>query len=111
MKGQFRSEAKQLPSILAKLAGGLVAVGGLGGAVIVLTRRPDPSWGGALVWALVGVIGLAVFLAASRLLAGRMDEDDSAPTAKARAKTSALSWLILLVLAGLFLAIVLIVAV
>jgi len=109
MKGQFRSEAKQLPSILAKLAGGLVAVGGLGGAVIVLTRRPDPSWGGALVWALVGVIGLAVFLAASRLLAGRMDEDDSAPTAKARAKTSALSWLILL--AGLFLAIVLIVAV
>lgn len=111
MKEQLRSEARQLPWMLAKLVGGLMAVIGLGGAVVVLTRRPDPSWDGLLAWVLAGVVGLALFLAASRCLARRKGADGPEPTGKDRAKTSALSWTILFILAALFIAIVLIVAV
>lgn len=111
MKEQLRSEARQLPWMLAKLVGGLMAVIGLGGAVVVLTRRPDPSWGGLLAWVLAGVVGLALFLAASRCLARRKGTDGPELTGKGRAKTSVLSWTILLILAALFIAIVLILAV
>jgi len=110
MKEHLRSEAKQLPWTLAKLVGGLMAVFGFGGAGAVLTRRPDPSWGGVLAWVLTGVIGLALFLASSRSLARRTEAREQEPAGKERAKTSALSWMILLILAALFIAIVLILA-
>ncbi len=110
MKERLRSEVKQLPWTLAKLLGGLISVIGFGGAVVVLTRRPDPSWGGVFAWVLAGVIGLVLFLAASRFLARREEAEGSEPGLKDRAKTSALSWTVLLILAALFLAIVLIVA-
>jgi hypothetical protein len=110
MKEQLRSEARQLPFTLTKLVGGLMAVIGFGGAVVVLTRRPDPSSSGVLAWVLAGVIGLVLFLAASRCLARRKEADGQEPTGKDRVKTSALSWTILLILAALFIAIVLILA-
>jgi cobalamin biosynthesis protein CobD/CbiB len=111
MKEQLRSEARQLPWTLTKLVGGLAAVIGFGGAVVVLTRRPDPSWSGVLAWVIAGVIGLVLFLAASRSLARPKVADGQEPTGKDRAKTSALSWTILFMLAALFIAIVLILAV
>ncbi|MDD3845391.1 MAG: hypothetical protein PHC90_03420 [Syntrophorhabdaceae bacterium] len=111
MKARLKSEAKQLHLIIGKLVGGITAVTGFGGAVAVLTRRPDPSWGAVLPWVSAGIIGLALFLAASRWLAKRAeDEDMPGPGGKDQAKTSALSWIILLVLVALFLAIVVIVA-
>jgi len=110
MKERLRYEARQVPWILLKLAGGLMAVIGFGGAVVVLTRRPDASGGGVPAWVLAGVIGLIFFLAASRCLARRREVDSPEPTGKERIKTSTLSWTILLILAALFISIVLILA-
>jgi len=112
MKEQIKAEARQLPFTLGKLVGGLMAVIGFGGTVMVLTRRPDPSWSGVLPYAAAGIAGLAVFIVSSRLLAGRANkEGEAGPTAKDKAKTSAVSWIILLILAALFIAIVFIVAI
>ena len=110
MEERLRSEAKRLPWMLVKVVGGVMAVIGFGGAVAVLTRRPDPSWGGVLGWELAGVIGLVLFLAASRSLTARKEADSPEPTGKDRARTSALSWTVLLVLAALFVVIILILA-
>lgn len=110
MKERLRSEAKRLPWTLAKLAGGLISAIGFGGAVVVLTRRPDASWGGVMAWVLAGVLGLVLFLASSRSLARRTEAEELPPTGKERMKASALSWMILLILAALFVVIVLIVA-
>jgi len=111
MKDEVKSEVRQLPFMLGKVAGGLMAVIGFGGTVIVLTRQQHPSSSGLMVYALAGVIGLALFILSSRLMARLSGKADGTEvTTKKKAKTSALSWTILVVIAALFIAIVLIVA-
>jgi len=111
MKDEVKSEVRQLPFMLGKVAGGLMAVIGFGGTVTVLTRQQHPSSSGLMVYVLTGIIGLALFVLSSRLMARHSGKaDGTEATKKKRAKTSALSWTILLVIAVLFIAIVLIVA-
>ncbi|HBL24535.1 MAG TPA: hypothetical protein DDZ40_10530 [Deltaproteobacteria bacterium] len=111
MKDEVKSEVRQLPFMLGKVAGGLMAVIGFGGTVIVLSRQQHPSSSGLMVYALAGVIGLALFILSSRLMARLSGKADGTEvTTKKKAKTSALSWTILVVIAALFIAIVLIVA-
>ncbi len=111
MKDEIKSEVRQLPFMLGKVAGGLMAVIGLGGTVIALTRQQHSSSSGLMVYVLTGVIGLVLFILSSRLMARHLGKADGKEvTTKRKAKTSALSWTILVVIAALFIAIVLIVA-
>jgi hypothetical protein len=97
MGSQFATELRQVPCMLGKLLGSLLAVGGFAGAVLVLTRKSGPSAGDVLWPVLLGISGIAVFVLASRRMARRVA---SAPTEPVRvtdrARTSLLSWALLL---------------
>lgn len=111
MKDEIRSEARLIPYMLGKVAGGLLAVIGFGGTVVVLTRQQHPSSGSLMPYVLAGIVGLVVFLLSSRLMARHSGKAGGPElTAKKRVKASALSWIVFLVIAALFIAIVLIVA-
>jgi len=111
MKDEIKSEVRQLPYMLGKVAGGLMAVIGFGGTVMALTRQQHYSTSGLVIYVLTGIIGLALFILSSRLMARQLGKaDGTEATTKNKAKTSALSWIILLVIGALFIAIVLIVA-
>lgn len=110
MKDEMKSEVRQLPFMLGKVAGGLMAVIGFGGTVIALTRQQHSS-SGLMVYVLTGIVGLALFILSSRLMAAHSGKAGGTEvTTKTKARTSALSWIILLAIAVLFIAVVLIVA-
>lgn len=110
MKDEIKSEVRRVPFMLGKVAGGLMAVIGFGGTVMALTRQQHYSTSGLMVYVLTGIVGLALFILSSRLMAGHSGKANGteARTTK-KVKTSALSWVIFLVIAALFIAIVLIV--
>ncbi len=99
---QFRSEMKQLPCMLGKLLGGIMAVIGFAAAVVIVTRKGVHSLADVLPYALPGVLGIIIFVLSSRLLARRLSEipaDILQPDDRTR--TSILSWAILLLLAAI----------
>lgn len=101
---QFKSEIKQLPFILGKLIGGIMAVIGFPGIVIIITRKPDPSWAGILPFLLAGISGIGIFVLSSQMLGRRMRENaEATPAPKDQKRTSMISWSILLALAAIFL--------
>lgn len=104
MVKQAKSELKQLPAMLGKLLGGIVAVAGFTLAVLSVTRKPGGE-GTVLPYLGVGCAGIIIFVLSSRLLAKRCAETPAdSPDSKDRTVNSMLAWGILLVLAALFLA-------
>jgi hypothetical protein len=104
---QTKSELKQLPLTLSKLLGGIMAVVGLSAAVFLATRTPHPASGGLVLFALLGICGIAVFILSSRALAKRKTDDMSlSPDAKDSVRVSVLSWILLLAFVALFLVVV-----
>ncbi len=102
-KDQARTELKVLPYMLGKLIGGLLAVVGFPGAIFVLNRQPGAGLAEVWGYLLAGVIGVVVFVASSRGMARKVNETRGATTTRQeKAKTSLVSWLILLGLAGGF---------
>jgi hypothetical protein len=107
---QTKSEFKQLPLLLAKFLGGVLTVAGLSAAVFLATRSPGPAGGSEVSFVLLGVSGLVVFILSSRALATRKaDAAFQGLDARDRVRLSVLSWMLLLVFAALFLAVVLLV--
>lgn len=103
---QAKSELKQLPLILGKLFGGGAAVIGFGAAVVIITRKPGPALGDILPSFLVGCAGIVVFILSARVLSRRLSSNpEEVPRPAERTRTSILSWGLLLLLAGLFLAV------
>ncbi len=101
---QVKSELKQLPFMIGKAVGGITAVIGLTMAVVIVTRRTDPSFSDILPSGLPGCLGIGVFVLSSRLLARRLAENPAENGAfDHRVRTSMLSWAILLLLAVVFL--------
>lgn len=104
MVKQAKSELKQLPAMLGKLLGGVMAVVGFASTVWIITRGTDwvlADIGGYLG---VGVVGIIVFVLSSRLLARRCAETPAEVTLpKESSRTSMLAWGILLLLVVLFL--------
>ena len=72
IKRQFTLELKQLPCMLGKLAGGLLAVIGFTKAVITGTRTAGATFADTLPAILAGCAGIIIFLIFSRLLAKRL---------------------------------------
>ena len=104
---QARAELRQLPLMLGKLVGGIVAVIGITASVVIVTRRPGGDVGDLLPALLAGCAGVAVFALSGRALRRRLSDqpaEGSHPAASAR--TSLLSWGLLLLFAGIFLAFV-----
>jgi hypothetical protein len=104
---QLKSEIRQLPWMLGKLLGGVMAVIGFTTAVIVGTRRADPTLADLLPPVVLGAFGILLFVLSSRMLARRIAERIAEkPTPGEQARTSLLAWAILGLLAAVFLAVV-----
>lgn len=100
-----RAELRQLPLMLGKLAGGIAAVVGFTAAVVIVTRRPGGAAGDILPSLLAGSAGVAVFALSGRALRRRLaSQGAGGPLPAASGRTSLLSWGLLLLLAGIFLA-------
>lgn len=102
--GQFKTELKQLPVMLGKLLGSIVAVIGVTTAVVTSTRKVDSTFTDILPSLALGGAGIVMFVLLSRLsdkgLSGHTTEtrmpDDSI-------RTSVLSWGFLLLFVAVFL--------
>ena len=106
------SEIRQLPFTLAKLAGAFMAVIGIPGMIIILTRKSNPAFSDLVPYFLLGVAGIVLFVISSRILSKRTKENrDPASPPKVRKQMSILSWSILLALMAIFLLITYIVTV
>jgi len=103
IKKQIKSEIKQLPMMIVKLIGGIMAVIGFAGAVVIITRRPQPSFTDIFLYALAGLSGIVMFYISSKVLEKQVDKaDDSNPARKDKTRTSMISWTVLLILAAVF---------
>ena len=112
IKKQTISEIKQLPFTLAKLVGAAMAVIGIPGVIIILTRKANPSFSDLLPYFLLGIAGIVIFVISSKVLSKRTKENkDPASLQKGKRKISILSWSILLALMAIFLLITYIVTV
>lgn len=90
--------------MIGKVMGGMMAVIGFTAAVVIITRRAAPSFADILPFALLGCLGVFVFVLSSRLQARRLAGNAAEiPDPGDRTRTSMLSWAILLLLAGCFL--------
>jgi len=104
MIDQIRSEWKQLPFMIGKALGGIVAVIGFTTAIVIATRRSDPTFADILPSALFGASGILLFVLSSRLLARRLAGCPSEqPVSDSPMRAGALPWAILLLLAAIVL--------
>jgi hypothetical protein len=101
---QAKAELKQLPLLLAKLLGGVMAVIGFPAVVVIATRKVNPSVPDVLPYLIMGIVGVFIFAGSSRALAKRtrgMAIQTPAPTDTIH--MSIISWAILLLLSVIFL--------
>jgi hypothetical protein len=102
MKKQIKSEIKQLPFMLGKLTGGVMAVIGCTGGIIV-AGKSNTSFSDIWPYFLMGIIGIGIFLISSKLYAKRLNENiHFTPTRKEKMQTSVISWTILLIFTAIF---------
>ena len=102
---QTKAELRQLPLMIGKLLGGIAAVIGFTAAVVIMSRRSGPEMESSLPMLLLGCAGIFVFMLSARVLKRRSSlpgEDTPLPANKAA--VSVLSWGLLLLFAGIFLA-------
>ena len=62
LSSQVKSEIKQLPFMIGKVLGGIMAVIGFTAAVVIITRRADHAFGEILPSALFGCLGILIFV-------------------------------------------------
>jgi hypothetical protein len=101
---QAKSEIKQLPLMIGKVLGGILAVISFSATVVIVTRKVGHTLADVLPSTLMGGLGIIIFVLSSRLLTRRLSESQ-ADTLKPDdlTRTSMLSWVILLLLATIFL--------
>ena len=68
ISSQLKSEIRQLPWMLGKVLGGGIAVIFFTTAVVIKTRKADPTLTDILPYALLGCLGILVFVLSSRML-------------------------------------------
>lgn len=101
---QAKSELKQLPYMLGKLLGSIVAIIGFTMAVLTITRNPDYLFKDLLFSLSIGGGGIFIFLVSSNLLNKRLTENIAQNLIPDESKrTSMLSWGILLLIVAVFL--------
>jgi len=100
---QIRAEIRLLPYMLGKVAGGFMAVAGFTGAVIVITRRANPSWPDIWQYLLLGISGVFLFYISSKLAGKRaVANDGQSLTPQDTKKAGMISWLLFLAAASVF---------
>lgn len=107
MKESTKFEARQLPLVLGKVAGGILAVAGFGCLVFISTRPPIPTTFSIVSYAIAGIVGIAVFVFCSRAMASRSGKEAPETEGGKQAGSKVLPWVILLVLAAVFIVIML----
>jgi hypothetical protein len=101
---QAKAEIKQLPLLLAKLLGGIMAVIGFPAVVFIATRKVNPSLPDVLPCLFLGVLGVFIFAGSSRALAKRTScMAVQTPATKDTLRISIIAWAILLLLSAIFL--------
>jgi uncharacterized membrane protein len=107
---QISSEIRLLPHMLGKLAGGFTAVAGFTGAVIVVTRRANPSWPDIWQYLLLGISGVFLFYISSKLAGKRaVANDGQSLTPQDTKKAGMMSWIIFFAAASVFILVTLVV--
>ena len=102
---QTKAELRQLPLMLAKLLGGIAAVIGFTATVVILSRKPGPVLENILPSLFLGCTGIVIFsLSARGLPGGSSTPREDAPIPAHRTAINLLSWGLLLLSAGIFLA-------
>jgi Na+/melibiose symporter-like transporter len=97
----IKSAIKQLPLMVGKTIGGIMAAIGFPGAIFILVRRPHHT-SEILAFCLAGILGIIMFVLCSKSLR-RIPQNNGIPvTSKEKARESAAAWLILLVFAAIF---------
>jgi H+/Cl- antiporter ClcA len=95
---QTMAELKQLPLMLGKLAGGIITVAGF---TVAMIETGNPGWSFHDIWVylFIGFAGGLIFSLSARSIKKRWPQ----PPKDSTIAMSALSWGLLLLLAGLFL--------
>jgi zinc transporter ZupT len=100
----IKSELKQLPLMLGKLLGGIMAVVGFAATVLIVTRKADQSLADILPFVFLGGAGIIIFVLSSMLLNKSLSEKPAETIIpNDRTSSSILSWVILLLLGAAFL--------
>jgi predicted membrane channel-forming protein YqfA (hemolysin III family) len=73
-KNNMKAEARQLPLMLGKLVGGILAVIGFCGFVYITTRPPQPTTLSQMAYIAVDIIGVAVFVICNRTMSSCFPE-------------------------------------
>ncbi|MBP1747841.1 MAG: hypothetical protein H6Q52_380 [Deltaproteobacteria bacterium] len=110
MKDDMRYEARQVPLMLGKLLGGILAVIGFGGLVFISTRPPKPTTLSIVLHLIAGIVGITVFALCSRIMSSRCAREALDEAGRKQTGAKALSWIILLALAAIFIVIMLLVS-
>jgi hypothetical protein len=100
---QTKSEFRQLPFMLGKLLGGIMTALGFTIAVVIMTRKYNVSVENILPPLLVASTGIAIFLLSGRRLTKRLAIDSQETLSVKKNRISILSWLLLIIFAGIFL--------
>jgi hypothetical protein len=101
---QFKAEVRQLPFMLGKLAGGVIAVIGFAGAIVAATGKPAASWSEIFAFLGAGVIGICIFALSSRLLKRHLEKNRYLMLSREdHQRINIISWSILIVLVVIFL--------
>ena len=108
---QIKSEIKQLPYTFGKLAGGILAVIGFPGMVIV-SRGPNTKVADTLPYLLLGITGICIFWISSKLLDKPQNASAHLPlTPKEKRQTSMLSWVLFLIFIAILISITFIITI
>ena len=101
MFNRFKSDIRKLPLLIGKVTGGLLAAVGIPGAIFINTGKSGRTQG-ALTFCIVGIIGIAIFIACAARLKRAPESGTQATIATRKTKESLIAWTVLLVLAGVF---------
>lgn len=97
MKKYFKLQIKQLPFMLGKTVGAIMAAIGFPAAIFILARRPNKT-SEILTYFLVGILGIIIFIVCDKLLK-RISSNNNA---EQFSKENKLAWMIFAALAAIF---------
>lgn len=101
-----KSEIKQLPRMLGKLAGGILAVIGVTGLVLILTGKSGSLLSSLVPYVVAAVLGFLLFILCSRAMArGKTESSLPVMPVANQVRANIIAWSLLLLFVLVFLVI------